>query len=70
MKNTMPFIQPVEDAKRVPVRRELYEQSVDLYEQGKHLEAFNCLLDYMNDGLRLKYGNDVGDEFHIPTWGQ
>lgn len=66
MKNTMPFIQPVEDAKRVPVRRELYEQSVDLYEQGKHLEAFHCLLDYMNDGLRLKYGNDVGDEFHIP----
>lgn len=66
MKNTMPFIQPVEDAKRVPIRRELYEQSVDLYEQGKYLEAFHCLLDYINDGFRLKYGNEQGTEFHIP----
>ncbi len=66
MKNTLPFISPVEQAKRQPVRREVYEQSVELYDQKQYVEAFHCLLDYLNDGLRAKYGNSEGTEFHIP----
>lgn len=66
MKNTFDFIPSAEEARRQPVRREIYEQSVDLYNEGKHLEAFHCLLDYLNDGFRTRFGNDSGTEFHIP----
>lgn len=66
MKNTLPFIAPVEDTRQQPVRREIYEQSVELYDEGKYLEAFHRLLDYLNEGFRAKYGNADGTEFHIP----
>ena len=66
MKNTLPFIPPVEDIKHKPIRREVYEQSIDLYDEGKHIEAFHRLLDYLNDEIRTKYGNEQGTEFHIP----
>ena len=66
MKNTLPFIPPVEDIKHKPIRREVYEQSIDLYDEGKHVEAFHRLLDYLNDEIRTKYGNEQGTEFHIP----
>lgn len=45
---------------------EAYEKSVDLYGQGVYLEAFHCLLDYLNADFRSKYGNAEGTEFHIP----
>lgn len=66
MKNTFSFMPSVEEAKRQPVRRETYEQSVDLYNEGKYLEAFHCLLDYLNEGFRTKFGNEDGTEFHVP----
>ena len=66
MKNTLPFIVPVEETGRKPVRREVFDHSVDLYDDGKYLDAFHCLLDYLNDGFRAKYGNKQGSEFHIP----
>ena len=66
MKNTLPFIVPVEETGRKPVRREVFDHSVDLYDDGKYLDAFHCLLDYLNDGFRAKYGNEQGSEFHIP----
>ena len=41
MKNTFDFIPSAEEARRQPVRREIYEQSVDLYNEGKHLEGIS-----------------------------
>ncbi len=66
MKNTLPFIAPVEESGRKPIRREVFDRSVDLYDEGKYLEAFHCLLDYLDDGFRVQYGNEQGTEFHIP----
>ncbi len=66
MKKTFSFTPSVEEARRQPVRRETYEQSVDLYNAGKPLEAFHCLLDYLNEGFRSRFGNEGGTEFHIP----
>ncbi len=66
MKNTLKFLACVEDVKRQPVRREIYEQSVDLYNEGKPMEAFHRLLDFLNEGFRTKFGNEDGTEFHIP----
>lgn len=66
MKKTLPFIPPVDDACRRPLRREIYEQSVELYDNGQYVESFHRLLDYMNDGFRTQYGNADGTEFRIP----
>ena len=66
MKNTFTFISPVQNDGQKPMRREVYEQSVELYGEGRYLEAFHCLLDYLNDSFRAKYGNAEGTEFHIP----
>lgn len=66
MKQTFTFISPVVDSTQSPVRTEAYEQSVDLYNQGKYVQAFHSLLDYLNTGFRTKYGNADGTEFHIP----
>ncbi len=66
MKNTLPFITPVANTTQKPVRRELYDQSITLYEAGKYVEALHSLLDYLNEGARARYGNEQGTEFHIP----
>ena len=51
MKNTLPFIAPVEESGRKPIRREVFDRSVDLYDEGKYLEAFHCLLDYLDERI-------------------
>ena len=66
MKNTLPFIVPVEHTKRQQVHREIYEQSVELYDEKKYIEAFHRLLDYLGEDLRTRCGNEQGTEFHIP----
>ena len=45
---------------------EAYEQAIDRYNEGSHLEAFHLLLDHLNPEFRTKYGNAGGTEFHIP----
>lgn len=66
MKQTPIFVPPVVDSTQSSVNTEAYEQSVDLYEQGKYLPAFHSLLDYLNNTFRTKYGNAEGTEFNIP----
>lgn len=66
MKTTHPFVPPVLDSTQSKVNMEAYEQAMDSYNEGKHLEAFHLLLDHLNPEFRPKYGNADGTEFHIP----
>lgn len=66
MKTTHAFITPVLDSTQSKVNMEAYEQAVDRYSEGQHLEAFHLLLDHLNAEFRTKYGNAEGTEFHIP----
>lgn len=66
MKTSYFFFQPVLESTQSGNNRELLEQSQDLYDEGKHLEAFHSLLDYLSPEIRTKYGNDTGTEFNIP----
>ena len=66
MKQTPIFVAPVLDSTQSKVSTELFEQSVERYNEGKHLEAFHLLLDHLNPEFRAKYGNADGTEFHIP----
>lgn len=66
MKQTPIFVAPVLGSTQSTINTELYEQSVERYNEGKHLEAFHLLLDYLNPDFRTKYGNADGTEFHIP----
>lgn len=66
MKQTLIFIPPVVDSTQSSIHIEDFERSVDLYNQGEYLQAFHCLLDYLNADFRAKYGNPEGTEFHIP----
>lgn len=66
MKQTPIFVAPVLGSTQSTINTELYEQSVERYNEGKYLEAFHLLLDYLNPEFRTKYGNAEGTEFHIP----
>lgn len=66
MKITPAYVAPVLDSTQSRVDLELYEQSIDRYNEGKHLEAFHLLLDHFNPEFRAKYGNADGTEFRIP----
>ena len=66
MKTTHSFVTPVLDSTQSKVNMEAYEQAIDRYNEGSHLEAFHLLLDHLNPEFRTKYGNAGGTEFHIP----
>ena len=66
MKQTPIFVAPVLGSTQSKVNKELFEQSVERYGEGKHLEAFHLLLDHLNPEFRTKYGNADGTEFSIP----
>ncbi|WP_330941652.1 hypothetical protein [Bacteroides sp. MSB163] len=66
MKQTLTYIPPVVDSTQSSIHIEDFEKSVDLYNQGEYLQAFHCLLNYLNPDFRAKYGNPEGTEFHIP----
>lgn len=66
MKITPAYTAPVLSSTQSKVNQETYEQSVDRYNEGKHLEALHLLLDHLNPEFRTKYGNAEGTEFHIP----
>lgn len=65
MKTTHSFVTPVLDSTQSKVNMEAYEQAIDRYNEGSHLEAFHLLLDHLNPEFRTKYGNAGGTEFHI-----
>lgn len=66
MKITPAYTAPILSSTQSKVNVETYEQSVDRYNEGKHLEALHLLLDHLNPEFRTKYGNADGTEFHIP----
>lgn len=66
MKITPAYTAPVLSSTQSKVNLETYEQSVDRYNEGRHLEALHLLLDHLNPEFRPKYGNAEGTEFHIP----
>lgn len=66
MKNTIQYFQPAIGSTQSSVNMDLYKQSIDLYGEGKHLEAFHTFLRHFNPELLTKYGNAEGTEFHIP----
>lgn len=66
MKQTLIYVPPVVDSTQSSIHIEDFEKSVDLYNQGEYLQAFHCLLNYLNPDFRAKYGNPEGTEFHIP----
>lgn len=66
MKQTLIYVPPVVDSTQSSIHIEDFEKSVDLYNQGEYLQAFHCLLNYLNPDFRTKYGNLEGTEFHIP----
>lgn len=66
MKNAMTFFPPVVRSTQSPIQLDAYDQSLELYNQGQHKQAFHSLLDYLNPDFRQKYGNEDGTEFHIP----
>lgn len=66
MKITPAYIAPILSSTQSKVSVETYDQSIDNYNEGKHLEALHLLLDHLNPEFRTKYGNADGTEFHIP----
>ena len=66
MKQTPAFIPPVLDSTQSKVNMELYDRSIDCYNEGKYRESFYLLLDHLDPDFRVKYGNPEGTEFHIP----
>lgn len=67
MKNTFPFIPSVQESTQSSLNRDLYAQSLDLYEEKKYIQAFHTLLDCLNPDCRKKFGNSEGTEFHLPN---
>jgi hypothetical protein len=67
MKNTFPFIPSVKESTQSSLNRDLYAQSIDLYEEKKYIQAFHTLLDCLNPDYRKKFGNNDGTEFHLPN---
>ena len=66
MKKALKFVAPVKDSTQSGTRREVYEQSIELYEQQHYIEALHTLLDYLNPEFRHKYGDAQGLTFRIP----
>lgn len=67
MKNTLPFIPSVKETTQSSLNRDLFAQSIDLYEEQKYIDAFHTLLDCLNPDCRKKYGNSEGTEFSLPN---
>lgn len=67
MRNTFSYVPPIENNRRKSFsKNEVYEKSLDLYNEDKYLESFHCLLDYISEGFRTKFGNEDGTQFDIP----
>lgn len=66
VKYVFPYITPVAEEEPRNVQNKLLEESLALYEHKRYIEALHTLLDALDGGLREKYGNADGTEFHIP----
>ena len=66
MKQSLKFVPPVIESTQSGSRREVYDRSVEMFEQRQYIEALHTLLDYLNPEFRKKYGDDAGLTFRIP----
>ena len=66
MKKTHNYYLPVVDSTASRIDPARYDRSLELFDEGKYLESFHMLLDYLNVEFRSRYGNADGTEFHIP----
>ena len=66
MKQALKFVPPVIESTQSGSRREVYDRSVELFEQRHYVEALHALLDYFNPEFRPKYGDAAGLKFRIP----
>lgn len=66
MKQAFPFISTVRASMASMLRHDLVSIFTEQYENGDKLEAFHTLLDFFNEDIRKKYGNEDGTEFCIP----
>lgn len=66
MKYALKFVPPVKESTQNASQRELYDRSVELFEQQQYVEALHTLLDHCNPEFRQRYGDSAGLTFRIP----
>lgn len=66
MKQTLTFIPPVIASTESKINVDAFDVSVEAFENQEYQKSFYALLDYINSEFRTKYGNEQGNEFHIP----
>ena len=66
MKHTINYYKPVLSSTQSTFNVELFQESIDTFNEGDHVKAFHQFLDSLNPKFRQEYGNEAGTEFHIP----
>lgn len=66
MKKTLTYLEPVIASTASRLNPAKFDHSIELFDEGKYLESFYALLDYIDSDLRKKHGNAAGTEFHVP----
>lgn len=66
MKNTISYFKPVLASTQSTFNAETFRESIDCFHEGNYLQAFHTFLDSLNPKFRKEYGNEAGNEFHIP----
>lgn len=66
MKKTGTFHPPTLSSTERKVNTELWQRSLDAFDNKNYHESLKLLLDYINPQLRAKYGNSEGTSYTIP----
>lgn len=66
MKQTFTFYPSVIASTASTANAEIFDLSIEAFENGDYLESLHLLLDSINQDLRASYSNPQGNEFHIP----
>lgn len=66
MKQTLTFDVSIIGSTASKINVDAFDDSVDAYDNKNFVLSLHKLLDYVNPGLRSKYGNAAGTEFSIP----
>lgn len=66
MKQTFTFYPSVIASTASTANAEIFDLSIEAFEQGEYLKSLHLLLDSINKDLRTSYSNPQGNEFHIP----
>ncbi len=66
MKKTLTFYPSTIGSTQSKMDVDAFDRSVEAFDEGKYLESFHILLDYIDPDLRKKYGNETQTSFDIP----